>query len=173
MPQIDHSDLNESRQFAPEFSQKAYETAKAGERALGDYLSCGQSSLNITVAHRKEMVRLIESLHSKKNYRVETLYLAVNVADRYLINLAERGEPAPGLVLLAVTSLLIAAKASQPLKPSYALTVGLLPDVLQPKVSKTAFVNLEFDILTQLQFNISHVSPIFFLERYQRLFGLD
>jgi len=89
LPIIDYTDLLErQRQFAPEYSQKAYETAKSGEYALGDYLDCECSSLNISGAHRKEMVRLIEKLHSEKNYRIETLYLAVNIADRYLINLS-------------------------------------------------------------------------------------
>ena len=76
------------------------------------------------------MVSLIESIHSAKNYRVDTLYLAVNIADRYLANLSQRGQPSPNLVLLAVTSLMIAAKAKQPLKPVYNLTVKILPDLL-------------------------------------------
>ena len=70
------------------------------------------TSLKTTTAHRKEMVRLIESLHCQKKYRVETLYLAVNIADRYLSILSEAGEAAPGLVLLSLTCLMIAAKAS-------------------------------------------------------------
>ena len=112
LPKVDYNDIDEKRQFAPEFSQKAYEAAKAGEEALGDYLNCEMSSLNITSAHRTEMVRLIENLHFRKNYRVETLYSAVNVADRYLIKLATRGMAAPDLVLLSLTSLMIAAKAN-------------------------------------------------------------
>ena len=119
------------------------------------------------------MVRLIESLHRAKNYRLDTLYLAVNIADRYLSNLSQRGQPSPNLVLLTVTSLMIAAKAKQPFKPLYNLTVKILPDILQLKVSKEAYIALEKDILIQLQFDIDYTSPIFFLERYQRLFGLD
>ena len=42
LPQIDYSDLTEKRQFAPEYSQKAYEAAKADEKALGDYISCDE-----------------------------------------------------------------------------------------------------------------------------------
>ena len=56
------------------------------------------------------MVILLEELHSKKNYRKETLFLAVSLADRFLINLTVHQIKAPCLVDLAVTCLLIAAK---------------------------------------------------------------
>jgi hypothetical protein len=35
------------------------------------------------------MVLLIEELHQIKGYREQTLYLAVNIADRYLCELAK------------------------------------------------------------------------------------
>ena len=38
----------------------------------------------MTNEKRKQMVNLIEQLHEVKNYRKETLYLAVSLADRYL-----------------------------------------------------------------------------------------
>ena len=37
LPKVDYHDLHENRQFAPEYSQKAFESAKADEQALGDY----------------------------------------------------------------------------------------------------------------------------------------
>lgn len=119
------------------------------------------------------MVRLIEKLHTQKKYRLETLYLAVNVADRYLINVIARGQAVPNLVLLALTSIMIAAKAGQPLKPSYALTASMLPENLQSMVTKEKFIELEAEMLVQLEFDISYVSAVTFLERYQRLYGLD
>ena len=56
------------------------------------------------------MVILIEELHALKEYKVETLYLAVSFADRYLVNVAVKKEQAPNLIQLAVVSLLMAAK---------------------------------------------------------------
>ena len=82
-------------------------------------------------------------------------------------------KPVPNLVLLALTSIMIAAKAGQPLKPSYALTASMLPESLQSMVSKAKFIELESEVLVQLEFDLSYISPITFLERYQRLFGLD
>jgi len=60
----------------------------------------------------------------------------------------------------------MAAKANQPLKPSYALTVVLLPEALQSKVSKTDFLELESKMLVRLEFDLCYASPIVFLERY-------
>ena len=73
------------------------------------------------------MVCLIEQLHSLKGYRLETLYLAVSIADRYLNQLFQRDLQAPNLVTLSITALMLAAKLNQSLKPSFNLTVSLLP----------------------------------------------
>ena len=34
------------------------------------------------------MILLVEELYNLKNYNEETLYLAISIADRYLVNLA-------------------------------------------------------------------------------------
>lgn len=73
------------------------------------------------------MVCLIEQLQSLKGYRLETLYLAVSIADRYLNQLFQRSLQAPNLVTLSVAAIMLAAKLNQPLKPSFNLTVSLLP----------------------------------------------
>ena len=72
------------------------------------------------------MVILIEELHRMRKYRVESLFLAVSLADRYLIHLAINGRAAPCLVVLALTCLLMAAKLTQPLRPKFDLMEGLL-----------------------------------------------
>ena len=56
------------------------------------------------------MIHLIEDLNTMRKYKLETFYLAVNIADHYLMNLALYGKAAPDLVLLGTTSLFIAAK---------------------------------------------------------------
>ena len=81
---------------------------------LGDYYEHKKSScLQCSPAHRKEMVLLIESLSVKKKYKLETIYNAVNVADRYLRALSLRGKKAPSLVLIALTSLILSAKVNE------------------------------------------------------------
>ena len=57
------------------------------------------------------MVLLIEELHALKKYKLETLYLAVSLADRYLVYIAVCEEKEPtSLITLAVTCILMAAK---------------------------------------------------------------
>lgn len=59
---------------------------------------------------RQQMIILIEELNQLKEYKIETLYLAVSIADRYLVNIAVQGKAAPNLISLAVVSILMAAK---------------------------------------------------------------
>ena len=56
------------------------------------------------------MILLVEEICRMKKYNDETLYLAISIADRYLVNLAVQKEKSPCLVTLSVTCLLIAAK---------------------------------------------------------------
>ena len=44
--------------------------------------------MDISEEARFTMVQLIEQIHHIKEYRPETLYLAVNIADRYLALMA-------------------------------------------------------------------------------------
>lgn len=117
--------MNQKRQFAPEYSGCTYQLLLEDEYALGNYLS-ENYRLKISSDQRKRMVILIEELHRKKKYRLETLFLAVSIADRYLINLTVSQKPAPCLVNMAVTCLLLSAKLNQPLRPKFELMNELL-----------------------------------------------
>ena len=75
--------------------------------------------------------------------------------------------------MVGLTATLLAAKLNESIMPSYDLTVLLLPEFLQQKVSKSQFLTLEMNILTLLEFDLKYNSPIFFLGRYLHLFGID
>ena len=53
---------------------------------------------------------LLHNLHKAKEYKEETLHLAGSIADRYLQSIAQRGQEAPDIVLLATICLLLGAK---------------------------------------------------------------
>ena len=142
------------------------------EVAIGDYFA-ESPKLESSPAHRKEMILLIELLKTKKSYKLETFFLAVNIADRFLQALARQGSEAPSHVLLALTAIMIAGKSNESLRPSYEYTASVLPDLLREKVSLQQFINLEIRILNLLQFDLTFDSPLFFLDRYLHLFGLD
>ena len=48
--------------------------------------------LEMTPYTREQMVMLIEDLAQLKDYKPETLYLAVSLADRYLVHIAVEGK---------------------------------------------------------------------------------
>ena len=74
---------------------------------------------------------------------------------------------------LAVTCLIIAAKLTQPLKPKFELINNVLKSDYEVSMKKSVFNELECNILISLQFEINFVSPILFLERFQRIFDFD
>lgn len=74
------------------------------------------------------MVMLIEELHSIKEYKIETLFQAVSLADRYLVYISVCSNETPCLATLAVTSLLMAAKLEQPISPSFTRMINLLKE---------------------------------------------
>ena len=150
------------RQFAPEFSQAAYETMLSQEYAIGSYITTHGQTLSITAAQRKRMVILIEDLHRHKGYKIDTLMLAVSVADRYLVN----------FVTLGVTCLLMAAKLEQPMHPSFNIMIRLLADTQGLFVTKQALITLEEKIIRALEFSMHFCSTVPFLERYQLVLGI-
>ena len=74
------------------------------------------------------MVLLIEDLCIIKKYKLETLFLAVSIADRFLASQAIQGKIAPCLISLALTSLLLAAKLEQPVAPSFTRLIRVFAE---------------------------------------------
>ena len=53
------------------------------EFPIGNYAG----SQSISPQQRRKLISIIEDLHRRKGYKEETLFIAVSVADRYLVNL--------------------------------------------------------------------------------------
>jgi len=162
------------RQFAPEFSQACYDEMMSKTNvALGDY-TAKKNCLQITAKERDTMITTIQYLHRKKEgYKPETMHLAGNIADRYLLKLAECGKRAPPMAVLATVAILIAAKLEQPISPSFNRMIKLLPKSQQLQVEKQDLIDLEEQIMKTLDFDFAYASPISFLERFQRLLSVD
>lgn len=81
LPAMDQFDLENEikqhnplkRQFAPIYSQRAYEAAMDNELAIGNYTKLG----SVSDEQRKNMVCLMEEICQIKTYREETFYRAV------------------------------------------------------------------------------------------------
>lgn len=116
---------------------------------------------------------LIEELHVTKEYKPQTLFTSVRIADRYLALTLNKSQPLPCLITLAVTSLLIGAKLEEPMGPSVDMLLKLLLEKHSINLKKSAVLDLEETIIRLLDFNLRSASPIPFLERYFRIFDLD
>lgn len=69
--------------------------------------------------------------------------------------------------------MMLAAKLEQNEIPSFNLMNHFLHESHGVQVSIEDFVNLELQVLIPLEFDLKYVSPIPFLERYQRILGFD
>jgi len=119
------------------------------------------------------MVTVIVELHRLKNYREETLYLACSLADRYLALLTTLRMPSPCLIRLAFVCTMMAAKLEEPIQPSFKRLVRLVHKEWAFTTSREELIDLEANVLSLLDWDLITPSPLFFLERFQRLFGLD
>ena len=100
------------------------------------------------------MVTLIENIHLEKRYRLETLYLAVSICDRYMVNLQILGRPVPEFILVAVVAILIAAKIEQPSMPSFHKMIKLVNESWSARIKYDDLVDLEADIIKTLDFSL-------------------
>ena len=122
--------------MTPEFSQQAYLQLLQNEFAVGDYMQFNDNQLGVGYEGREIMITLLEALNTQKKYKVETLYLALSLCDRYLVNLAIENVIAPSLITLAVVATLMAAKLEEPLQPNYGRMVRLVKSQWDVQITK-------------------------------------
>ena len=150
-----------------------YMNCLARECAIGDYVSQPNNSIKVSEEVRLCMVTVIVEVHHIKEYKEETLYMATSLADRYLALLTILEQPSPCLIRLAFVCVLIAAKFEEPIQPSFNRMVRLIKTQYNFDTSREELVQLEHMIITLLDWDLHIVTPIFFLERFQRIFGVD
>ena len=88
-------------------------------------------------------IQKIFYFHQKKKYKIETLFIAAGIFDRYLMKTNHQNFPVDSVCLLSATSLFLAAKLEEPLCPSYSL----FPD--RDKIAYDRAGELELAILTE------------------------
>ena len=96
----------------------------------------------------------------------ETLYLTINIFDRYL---EKKTLLKKNLQLIASTCLLIASKYEE----IYAPEIRDLVYISKGLFNKDNIINIEYDILKCLNFNLLTVSPYIFLVRFFFISGND
>ena len=131
------------------------------------------NQLGVSYEGRESMITLLEALNTQKKYKLDTLYLALSLCDRYLVNLAIQNVSAPSLITLAVAATLMAAKLEEPVQPNYGRMVRLVMNQWDVQITKQDLIDLEERIIKSLDFDLHFAGPLLFLERFQRVFDLD
>jgi len=113
----------------------------------------------ITNDMRRILIEWLIEVHGEYDLKPETLYLTINLIDRYL---SKRIVPKSDFQLLGVTALWVAAK--------YEEAHGKIPSLNQMKFicckyyEEPEFIQMEMRLLEEMNFSIGHPTPEAFLK---------
>ncbi|KAI9023273.1 Cyclin, N-terminal domain-containing protein [Hyaloraphidium curvatum] len=110
---------------------------------------------------RRTLVEWLIEVHAEYDLRPETLYLGINIMDRYL---SRRVVPRMEFQLLGVTALWIAAKYEE--VHGRVPTLQKLAYVCCNAYREQDFVQMELRLLNELEFNLGHPTPEAFLKHH-------
>lgn len=131
-----------------------------------NYLSATDSPQHLRPSMRAILVDWLVEVHQKFQLFPETLYLAINLMDRFM---SLKKVSMSKLQLLAVSSLFIAAKFEEvnlPKLSNYAY-------ITDGACTKQAIKEAEMYILTTIQFNVGWPNPMNFLRRISKADDYD
>jgi hypothetical protein len=111
---------------------------------------------------RFSFINLFISFQRELFLRQETLYLSINLFDRYLQKIFSENKISEDLNAIALTCLFIASKYEE-IYPPY---LKEFLDVFKNKYNKEEIFAKENDILSSLDFQILIISPILFLKKF-------
>lgn len=115
---------------------------------------------------RAVLVDWLIEIHLKFKLRAETLYITINIIDRYLsLYEVEKSK----FQLLGVAAMLISSKYEE----IYAPEVRDFEYITDKTYSKAKIMKMELDILVALDFDLLWVSPLQFFFRFYHVLGLN
>lgn len=117
--------------------------------------------IDINAKMRAILIDWLIEVHLKYKLKSDTLYLAVNIIDRFL---AHRQLPRKKLQLCGVTAMLIASKFEEIYPPEVADFVYITDNAY----TRNEILQMEVVILTVLKFTVCCPTVSHFLDRYQR-----
>ena len=128
----------------PEVAQQAYANMLQREEVIGNYMIDPENSVGMTADMRIYMLTVIIEVHRVKNYKEETLYLAINLADRFLYSLTVLQQPSPCLIRLSFVCILMAAKLEESIQPSFNRMVRLVESEWNYGTTKGELIELDY-----------------------------
>ncbi|KAJ2255818.1 G2/mitotic-specific cyclin [Coemansia sp. RSA 455] len=115
---------------------------------------------------RRELVNWIVEIHYQLRLLPETLFLAVNILDRFL---CKRSIPARRLQLIGVTAVMVACKYEESVTPHISDFIYLAGN----SCTAQEILTTEIAILTALDFDMSYPNPMTFLRRVSKAEGYN
>lgn len=158
----DESDPQRASEYATDIMARLMEEETAA-MPNANYMD-GQADLNPKM--RSILVDWLIEVHMKYKMMDDTLYLAINIIDRYL---SVRVIPRHRLQLIGVVALFIAAKFEE-IDPPRAHEFAYITD---KTCSKKEVVNMEARLLSVLEFKVVVPTASHFLDRLQRVNNSD
>jgi cyclin B len=141
-----------------EYLSEIYELYKSSEfnyMVNPNYMSINQSNINEKM--RAILIDWLVDVHLKFNLLPETLFLTINIIDRYL---EKKSINRNYLQLVGVTSLLIACKYEEIYPPETKALVYITDNAY----NKKEVIDMESDILKTLNFEVTIVSIVKYIE---------
>jgi G2/mitotic-specific cyclin-B, other len=151
------------------FAQAIFKELRKAEKDIPlqpDYLSKVQLASEVKDTSRAFLVEWIIDVHRKFRLKAETLYTTVYVIDRYLSLKQIRKTQ---LHILGVSALLIATKYEEIYPPD----MKDLLQVSENKFTRAEVLQMELDILSVLEFQVTAPSAYRFLERMHQIAPLS
>jgi len=162
LPLIDRGDA-ENPQKVAEYAADVFTYLKAREGVqalkIPDYMG---NQEDVTEKMRMILVDWLVEVHWKFKLSPDTLFLTINLLDRYLSKCSVRRTK---LQLVGVTCMLIASKHEEIYPPEIKDFVH----VTDKAYSKTEILDMEVSVLNGLKFQITTPSPLYFLQRMVKL----
>ena len=125
-----------------------------------------KSQKDVNEKMRAILVDWLIEVHYKFKLLPETLFITVNIIDRYLEKMEIKRQK---LQLLGVTAMWIACKYEEIYAPEIKDFVYITDNAYEQR----DILDLEYQVLKALEFNITTPSSFRFLERYAKLINAD
>lgn len=165
---LDPWDLEENNnpQFVTGYCKDIFKYLKTNEDLYSAKHGYLNSQPEINEKMRAILLDWLVDVQVKFKLLPETLFMAVNLIDRYcqLIKMTRTKYQ-----LLGITSLFIAAKYEEIYPPELKEFVYVTDNAY----TKTDVLEMEGQIISTLDFNLLSISPLRFLERHSRIAKLD
>jgi len=162
---IDANDTDDP-QAVSEYVNEIYEHLMMKEKKDKIPANFLEKQSDINEKMRAILVDWLVEVHRMFKLIPETLFLAVNVIDRYLsLKTVSRDR----LQLVGITAMLIASKYEE----IYAPESNDFVYISDGAFTKDQILSMEQQILNTLNFNLLHPSPLHFLRRFSKAAGSD